>query len=73
VDRLLRRLARSGFRRGMDGEHWAWFVIALSAFALRRARRARDAPILSVPIKPGERFVVSLSAPASRRGDPSGT
>ncbi len=73
MDGLLRRLARAGFRRGMDGEHWAWFVIALSAFAFRRARRARHEPILSVPIKPGERFLVSLSAPGSRRDDPSGT
>jgi hypothetical protein len=73
VDALLRRLARSGFRRGMDGEHWAWFVIALSAFALRRARRSRDETVFSVPIEPGEQYVVSVSAPGRRRGDPSGT
>jgi MYXO-CTERM domain-containing protein len=47
----------------MAGEHWAWLVLALAAFVLRRARRKEDESILSVPIRPGERYLVSLSEP----------
>jgi len=63
VDALLRRLARSGFRRAMGGDHWAWFVLAGSAFLLRRARRRADAVIMSVPIEVGERYLVTLRGP----------
>lgn len=68
MDALLRRLARSGFRRGMNGEHWAWFVLAGSAFLLRRARRRPDDLILSVPIEPGQRYLVTLRGPGGPGG-----
>lgn len=64
MDYLLRRLSRAGFRRGMAGEHWAWLALALAAFVLRRARR-RDDDIVSLPIRRGERYVVSLSDPGA--------
>ncbi len=63
MDALLRRLARSGLRRGMNGDHWAWFVLAGSAFLLRRARRRPDALIMSVPIEAGQRYLVTLRGP----------
>lgn len=66
MDRLLRRLSRIGFRHGMAGEHWAWFVLAAAAFLLRRARRAGDDLVLSRRLEPGERYLVTLSA-AGRR------
>jgi MYXO-CTERM domain-containing protein len=62
VDSLLRRIARSGFRRVMGGEHWAWGALALAAFVLRRARRPVDDTV-SVRVRRGERYVVSLTGP----------
>lgn len=62
MDALLRRLARTGFRRGLSGEHWAWFVLAGSAFLLRRARR-RDDLVTSVELHPGERYLLTLHDP----------
>ncbi len=62
MDALLRRLARAGLRHGMAGEHWAWFVLALAAFALRRARRSGE-DVVTVPLRRGERLLVSLSDP----------
>jgi hypothetical protein len=60
VDYLLRRLSRSGFRRGLAGEHWAWLALALAAFVLRRARRPIDDTI-SLPLRRGQRYVVTLT------------
>ena len=65
MDRLLRRLSRSGFRRGMAGEHWAWFALALAAFALRRARRPSE-DVTTLELRAGERYVVTLSDPVDR-------
>ncbi len=66
MDYLLRRLARAGFRRGVAGEHWAWLALALTAFVLRRARRPVDDAV-SLRIRRGERYVVSLSDPDAGR------
>ena len=63
MDRLLRRLARSGLRHGLGREHWGWLVLALAAVVLRRARRAPDPVALSLPMRIGDRFSVSLSDP----------
>jgi hypothetical protein len=72
VDYLLRRLARAGLRRGMAGEHWAWLAIAGAAFLLRRSRRQADAVVLSRAIRPGERYLVTLSDPKAPTGPPGG-
>lgn len=67
MDGLLRRLARAGLRRGMAGEHWSWLVLALAAFALRRARQPERARVVSLPVRPGERYLVTTSEPGRRR------
>jgi hypothetical protein len=59
VDRLLRRLSRTGLRRALAGEHWAWFVIAGAAFLLRRSR-VRDDKVTTLDLHPGERYLVSV-------------
>jgi MYXO-CTERM domain-containing protein len=70
VDWLLRRLSRTALRHGMAGEHWAWFLLGLAAFLLRRARHKGDDLVLSRRLEPGERYLVTLSAPG-RRGRPA--
>jgi hypothetical protein len=68
MDWLLGRLSRLGLRRGLGGEHAAWLVIALAALVLRRARRPGPPVTLSLPIKTGDRLLVTLvdpSAPSS--------
>jgi len=68
VDYLLRRLVRAGTRRGLRGEHWAWFALAAAAYLLRRAR-SRDRPVVySGTVRAGDRLVVSLRAPG---GEPA--
>jgi hypothetical protein len=64
-DTLLRRLVRTGFRRGFAGEHWAWLVLAGSAWLLRRARTRPDPLVLSMPMTPGERYLVTISDPGA--------
>lgn len=64
MDTILRRLARAGFRRGMEGQHWAWFALALAAFVLRRARRVTD-DVTTLELRPGETYVVTLADPAA--------
>lgn len=64
VDALLRRLSRIGLRRALAGEHWAWAVLAVAAFVLRRSRRPVDDAV-SLRVRPGERYVVTLTAPGS--------
>jgi MYXO-CTERM domain-containing protein len=59
VDALLRRLARTAFRRATGGEHWAWWVIALCAFVLRRARR-RPELVTTLDLGKGDRYEVRL-------------
>lgn len=56
-------------RRGLGGEHWAWFVIAGAAYLLRRARRP-DERVEQIDLKPGERYLVSL-LPTGGRAAPS--
>jgi hypothetical protein len=65
VDAILRRISRAGLRRGMSGEHWAWFALALAAFALRRARRPSE-DVTTLELRAGERYVVTLSDPVDR-------
>ena len=64
---LLRRLIRSGTLRGLAGEHWTWFVIAVCAWLVRRARRDEPAPLIIRPIEAGEHYELSLVVPPTRR------
>jgi len=67
VDRILRRLTRSGLQHGLGREHWGWLLLALAALVLRRARRTGDPVALSLPIRSGDRFTVTLSDPTATR------
>jgi hypothetical protein len=67
VDSLLRAATRNGMRRGLGGEHWAWFVIAGAAYLLRRARRP-DERVERIDLQPGERYLVSLLPTGGRKG-----
>ena len=69
MDVLLRRLVRAAVRRGVAGEHWAWFAVAATAFVLRRAMRPDRHSGLSVPVEEGERYEVALT-PKPTRGRP---
>jgi hypothetical protein len=69
VDYLLRRLVRVAARRGMRGEHWAWFALAAGAFVLRRARRREDPIVYSRRVGAGERLLVSIRSPRSQAVD----
>ncbi len=68
IEALLRKASRTGLRRGLSGEHWAWFVLAGAAWLLRRARRSGDAST-TIDLKPGERYLVTVRAP----GEPDRT
>jgi hypothetical protein len=60
VDALLRRLVRTGFRRGMSGSQ-AWLVLAISALGLRALRRlSRSAPevVYRTELRAGDRFEI---------------
>jgi hypothetical protein len=66
IDSLLRRLTASAWRRGMGGEHWSWFLLALAAFTLRRARRNLVGGEQVVGLRRGESVLISGSeAPPS--------
>jgi hypothetical protein len=69
VDSLLRKLARTAFRRGMGGDHWAWFVIAGAAYLLNRARQPGDdvATLDLADLEPGQGYEVRLVQPTRRR------
>lgn len=70
IDSLLRWLTRSGMRRAMSGEHWAWFVVGGAAFFLRRARR-RDDRAAQIHLRSGDRYVIEVHDGAgggNRRG-----
>jgi hypothetical protein len=69
VDYLLRRLVRAAARRGMRGEHWAWFALAAGAFVLRRSRRREDPLVYSQRVNPGDRLLVSIRSPKSQALD----
>jgi hypothetical protein len=56
----------------MRGEHWAWFVIAAAAFALRRARRRDDPLVYSQKMAPGDRLLLSVRSPKSEALDSPG-
>jgi MYXO-CTERM domain-containing protein len=46
----------------MAGGGWPWVALALAAYVLRRARRPVDDTV-SLRVRPGERYLVSLTGP----------
>lgn len=67
MDALLRRLGRTGLRRGLTGEHWAWLVLAGAAYLLRRGRE-RPAASTTVDLTPGERYLIRVVPASVGRG-----
>lgn len=67
MDALLRRLSRTGLRRGLTGEHWAWLVLAGAAYILRRGRE-RPAASTTVDLTPGERYLIRVVPAGAGRG-----
>ncbi len=64
MDPLLRRLMRTGFRRGMSGSRasQAWLVLGISALGVRTLRRlARTEPevVYRTEVHAGDRFEIS--------------
>jgi hypothetical protein len=72
IDALLRRATRAGMRRGLAGEHWAWFLIAGAAYLIRRARRP-DEHTEQIDVLAGERYLVTLQPRVSRRDGAGGS
>ncbi len=53
-------LYRTGVKRGTTGGHWAWLIVALAAWILRRdSDRISKAPI-QMDVKPGDRLMVTM-------------
>jgi hypothetical protein len=66
VDALLRRLVRAAVRRGIAG-NWAWLVIGLCTFVLRRVLADKGGVVSSLKISPGEQVLITVRD----RNDPS--
>ena len=69
MDYLLRRVMKAATRRGMRGEHWAWFALAAGAFVLQRARRREDPVVYSRRVSAGESLLISIRDPKSEAVD----
>ena len=66
MDYLLRRLVKVAARKGMKGEHWAWFALAAGAYVLQRARRREDPVVYSRRVEAGDSLIVSIRSPKSQ-------
>ena len=66
MDYLLRRLVKVAARKGMRGEHWAWFALAAGAYVLQRARRREDPVVYSRRVAAGDSLLVSIRSPKSQ-------
>jgi hypothetical protein len=71
MDYLLRRLIKLATRKGMRGEHWAWFALAAGAFVLQRARRREDPVVYSRRVEAGDRLLISIRPPKGQPLDDS--
>lgn len=65
IDRLLKRLVSQGMPRLLAGDSLVWVVLAVVAYFLRRARNRPDKPVLTFPLDPGQRYLVTLNEPQS--------
>ncbi|MGQ0823866.1 MAG: hypothetical protein ACT4OX_02350 [Actinomycetota bacterium] len=62
---VLRRLTKTGLRRGMSGSR-AWMVVGITAGGLRALRRvARNEPdvLYRTRVRAGDRFVITTREP----------
>jgi len=65
IEAVLRKLTRTGMRRGMGGSR-AWtvvFIVVTGVRALRRLARPQEEVLVRTRLRPGERFVVTSRAP----------
>ena len=68
---MIRRLMRTGLRRGLVEGRRGWLGVGLVATALRMLQRARhpDPKVLFCDeLKPGEALVIRYGEPADRMG-----
>lgn len=52
-------LYRTAIKRGAKGGHWAWYVLALGAWVLRRDQARRAQAPLSTSLQPGETVMIT--------------
>ncbi len=64
MDRILRTIATRSLRRGMAGEP-IWLAVAVGIWLVRRARRAGPELLWEGRVSPGQRLVVTTTAPTS--------
>jgi hypothetical protein len=65
MEMLLRRLTRTGFRRGMAGSR-GWMILAISVSGvrvLRRLARHEDEVLFRTVVKPGDVFEIDVKPP----------
>jgi len=60
VDLLLRRIMRLANSRALSGDDLAWFGVAAAAWFFLRIRRRAGGSVISVPMHPGDRIMVSV-------------
>jgi hypothetical protein len=70
TEALLGRLIRAGFRRGMAGDHWTWFLLGATAYLLRRAARDPGPDHRTIVIRRGESLLVSRAEPGDFPPEP---
>lgn len=61
---LVNWLYRTGLKKGSTGGHWSWLVVALGAHILRADKERQRGSVVSMPISPGERVLVTLRDPS---------
>ena|GEM_PF-4320936 len=70
MDWVLGRLRRLGMERWAEGGQWAWLAFSVVIWVLRRARRPDHGVVVSVPVKSGERYLVTLIDPVEAGASP---
>lgn len=51
----------------MGGDHWSWFALSVVTFILRRALQPTRDPVITLPMRPGDEYMVTASDPRRRR------
>ena len=65
---MLRRLQRMGIRRGFVAGSRPWLYIGIASWGIRKLRQLAEPNadiLLSEPLRPGERIVISNARPTS--------
>jgi hypothetical protein len=59
VDLILRRILRAGMQRGL-ADNWTWFLLAASAYVLRRTLSVRGGKVSTYSVAPGEQLLITV-------------